>query len=116
MEVKERFCKKIYEELQSFQKGILRKSKEDILGNSYKNEVLVNLYYVLLEVADDFSEALLSNLVNQSVNILESLYSNFLHAAGEDVLYEELREHVKQEFEEHSEDEYNWWQEYVEGE
>lgn len=115
MDVKERFCKKIYEELQGFQKGILKKNKEDILGSSYKNEVLVNLYYVLLEVADELSEALLTNLVNHSVNVLESIYSNFIGESKEDVLYEELKEHVKQEFEEHGDDEYNWWDEFTEG-
>ena len=117
MELKERFCKKIYDELQGFQKSIMKKSKKDILDSSYKNEVFVNLYYILLGVADELSDALLSNLLNESTNILESLYSNFISDSGEDALHEELKDYVMQEFEEGEDDEYGWWNNpaYMEG-
>ena len=117
MELKERFCKKIYDELQGFQKNIMKKSKKDILDSSYKNEVFVNLYYILLGAADELSDALLSNLLNESTNILESLYSNFISDSGEDALHEELKDYVMQEFEESEEDEYSWWNNpaYMEG-
>ena len=109
MSMKERFCNKLYEELQSFQNELLGKSKEDILNASYKREVFVNLYHILLEVADELSEALLLNLVSQSVNILESLYSDFISDSSEDSLYEDLRHHVQKEFDENSEEGCCWW-------
>ena len=117
MELKERFCKKIYEELQGFQKNTMKKSKKDILDSSYKNEVFVNLYYVLLGVADELSEALLFNLVNESSNILESIYNNFVSDSGEDALHEELKDYVMREFEDCEEEEYGWWNNpaYMEG-
>jgi len=117
MELKERFCKKIYDELQGFQKGIMKKSKKDILNSSYKNEVFVNLYYILLGVADELSDALLSNLLNESTNILEALYSNFISDSGEDALHEELKDYVMQEFEDYEDDGSDWWNNlaYMEG-
>lgn len=117
MELKERFCKKIYEELQGFQKSILKQSKKDILSSSYKNEVFVNLYYILLGVADELSDALLSNLLNESTNILESLYVNFISDSGEDALHEDLKDYVMQEFEDYEDDGCDWWNNpaYMEG-
>ena len=117
MELKERLCKKIYDELQGFQKGIMKKSKKDILNSSYKNEVFVNLYYILLGVADELSDALLSNLLNESTNILEALCSNFISDSGEDALHEELKDYVMQEFEDYEDEGSDWWNNpaYMEG-
>lgn len=100
MTVKERFCKKVYDELTEFKRKLLKESKSEILGSSYKTEVYVNLYEVLMENVDDFSDALLNNLIAQGTNILESLYINFMSDTEEDVMYEDVRQHVEREFKE----------------
>lgn len=100
MDIRERFCKKVHDELVVFKKEILRESKSEILNSSYKTEVIVNLYEILMENVGDFSDALLNNLVSQGVNILESLYNDFISDSGEDVLYEDIKQHVEREFDE----------------
>ena len=107
MELKQKFCMKIYDELQAYKKSSMRDSKEEIFGNAFKTEVFVNLYEILLDSADKFSDVLLANLVNQSAGILESLYQDFLSKSPEDAFYEDLKEHVENEFGDESEVE--WW-------
>lgn len=108
MDMKQRFCKKLYEELTAFKVSTLQESKEDILGSSYKTEVFVNLYEILIESVDSISDVLLSNLVNQSTNILETFYNSFLSSSEEDPMYAELKHHVERELDEES-GEYNRW-------
>lgn len=105
MNVRDLFIKKIYKEMQMFQ----RKSKTDATENSQKNEIFKALYNILLDVADDFSEKLLSELVNQGINILESLYSNLISCAAEESFDEDLKAYVKKEIEDYETEEYGWW-------
>ena len=53
---------------------------------------------------------LLSNLVNQSTNILESLYADFITDCGDTLQYEDLRNRVAQCFDD-DEGCYEWWNE-----
>ena len=113
MDIKERFCQKIHEELLLYQKSNHKQSSRD---NS-KSEIIDKLYNILLFAADELSEALLSNLINQSVNILESLYDNFVTKASDDTMYNELENFVMQEFEEYEDGDCDWWNNpaYMEG-
>lgn len=88
------FLKKIYEEYLEFKDKLLQKSKDDIYGDSYKIEVFVNLYEILVEKSDYLSSEILRNLLNQSV-ILETLYNSWMKK--EDSSYDELKQHVEEE-------------------
>jgi hypothetical protein len=114
MDIRQRFCKKLYEELNEFKRETMHKSKKDIFDSSYKTEVFINLYEILTESADHLSDALLYHLVNQSTSILESLYDDFITDSGEDMMYEDLKDHVMQHFTE--EEESNWWERLAFGE
>jgi hypothetical protein len=106
-DIRGRFCKKLYEELNEFKREMMHKSKKDIFESSYKTEVFINLYEILTESADKFSDALLYHLVSQSTSILESLYEDFVTDSGEDTMYEDLKDHVMQRFED--EEDSDWW-------
>ena len=92
MNIRERFLKRIFAELQSFKENLLRKDKETIFGESYKIETFVNLYEILVEQADRLPDVILLELLNQSAGILESLYQEWLKR--EDNFYQELKEYV----------------------
>lgn len=110
MDLKQRFCKKLYEELNAFKVSSIQGGKDDIFGQNGKKEIFASLYEILLESADNFSDMLLSNLVNQSTNILESLYTDFITDCGATLQYEDLRNRVAQRFDDEEEC-YEWWNE-----
>ena len=95
MQNRELFCKRIAEELKEFKDSVLTKDKESIYGDSYKIEVYVNIYEILIEQAEKLSEAVLLVWLNQSSGIIASLYVRWLKK--EDDFYEELKNHVLEE-------------------
>lgn len=96
MGFRKRFCEKIYGELQNYKVETMAKSKEEIFESSYKTEVINTFYEVLVASASLLSENLLMHLIGQSTNVLESLYEDFVCESGEDELYLEVQEHVKE--------------------
>lgn len=95
--IKEKFVKKIYSELQEFKESVLMQEKSVIYGEAYKVEIFSTLYEILLEKADSISDTMLLNLLEQSAGILEMIYQDWLKK--DDSSYQELREHVDNEFE-----------------
>lgn len=95
MNIKALFCRKIYEELQTFRQVILCKEKEDIYGESYKIDIFVSLYEILAEQTDKLSDDALKKLLSQSTGILAYLYDTWLKK--EDSSYSELEKHVLDE-------------------
>lgn len=95
MSMKALFCRKIYEELQAFEQAILSGEKENIYGESYKIDVFVNLYEILVEQAGKLSDDVLKRLLQQSTGILAGLYEAWLKK--EDSSYSELEKHVLEE-------------------
>lgn len=93
MDVKAQFCKRLYEEMQEF-----RSSENNLGKNPVKEQLISLLYNVLIQSADDFSEVLLTNLVNESANILETLYENLKEHSAMD-------EEMDSDFEDDSEEE-----------
>lgn len=95
--IKEKFVKKIYSELQEFKESVLMQEKSLIYGEAYKVEIFSTLYEILLEKADSISDTMLLNLLEQSAGILEMIYQDWIKK--DDSSYQELREHVDNEFE-----------------
>lgn len=95
-DIRQSFCKKIYDEFQQFRVSMLRKSKDDIFGEAYKIDVFVNLYEILMEKSEVLSDAILRNLLCIS-GILEILYECWLKK--EDSCFSELLQHVEDEIE-----------------
>lgn len=94
MGMKEQFCKKIYDELQEYKRASDVKNADDMDG--CKGEMLDAVYNILIMAADDFSEALLMKLINQSTSILESIYQKFEEHPDTGSFYMDVKEHVEQ--------------------
>lgn len=94
MTVREKFCKKIYDEYAGFQKEMLRKDRADIYGEAYRIDILINLYEILLDKAETLPDAVLRILLQRS-SLLETVYDRWLKKA--DGAYEELVQHVEEE-------------------
>ena len=113
MSIAERFRKKIYEELRSYQKMC---GTDRLDYTPQKEKIMTSLYEILISKADDFSDVLLNNLVNQSTNILETLYEDIRER---DLCSEYIEENLNHSFSigynETVEDE-NWWNNIEEGE
>ena len=95
MNMKVLFCRRIYEELQAFKQTVLSEEKENIYGESYKIDVFVNLYKILVEQAGKLSDDVLKRLLQQSTGILNRMYETWLKK--EDSSYSELEKHVLEE-------------------
>lgn len=89
------FCKKISEELKEFKTSVLKTEKESIYSESYRIEVYVNIYEILMELAEKLPETVMLLLLKQSTGIIASLYEKWLKR--EDSSYEELKEYVLEE-------------------
>lgn len=95
MDDKQRLCERIYDELRDYKKRSLMGSKEEIYNNSYKTEVIVNLYEILIECADKLDEGYIKQLLNLKEGILETLYLDYVTDSSEDVFYSDLKEHIE---------------------
>lgn len=89
------FCKKISEELKEFKNSVLKKEKESIYSESYRIEVYVNIYEILMEQAEKLPETVLAVWLKWSTGILAFLYDRWLKI--EDSSYEELKKYVEGE-------------------
>ena len=84
-------------ELMLFKESMLQKEKADILKASYKIEVFVNLYEILLVYVENLQGDMIRELLGTSFGILDFLYQEWLDR--EDNFYEDLREYACSELE-----------------
>lgn len=83
---------RLHMELLLFKDSILLMKKEDIFTSSYKIEVYVNLYEVLVELVEHLKEHAMRTLLNLSFRILDSFYQEWMER--EDGFYFELSAYV----------------------
>ena len=91
------FVQRLYLEYMLFKDSMLQREKKDIFHDSYKIEIFVNLYEILLAYAENLQCEMTRKLLELNFGILEFLYQEWLHR--EDTFYEELREYACSELE-----------------
>lgn len=96
-ELRELFLQRLYLEYMLFKDSMLQKEKGDIYKDSYKVEIFVNLYEILVSHAENLNSNTIRGLLNLNFGILEFLYQEWLHR--EDTFYEELTEYACSELE-----------------
>lgn len=96
-ELRELFQQRLYMELMLFKDSVLQKEKEDIFRDSYKIEIFVNLYEILLVHTENLQSGMIRELLGLNFGILDLLYREWLDR--EDSFYEELREYARYELE-----------------
>lgn len=96
-ELRELLQQRLYMELMLFKDSMLQKEKEDIFKASYRIEIYVNLYEILLVHAENLQSGMIRELLGLNFGILDSLYQEWLDR--EDNFYEELREFACYELE-----------------
>lgn len=80
-----------------FKDSMLQKEKGDIFRDSYKIEIFVNLYEILLSYAEGLDCDAVRGLLKLNFGIMDFLYQEWLHR--EDSFYEELRGYACRELE-----------------
>ena len=96
-ELRELFRERLHMELKLFKDSMLQKEKEDILKDSYRTEIYVNLYEIFAAYADHLKSGTIRRLLNFSSGILEAVYQEWLRQ--EDGFYYELRDYAYSELE-----------------
>ena len=96
-ELRELFRERLHMELQLFKDSMLQKEKEDILKDSYRIEIYVNLYEIFAAYADNLKRDTIRKLLNLNFGILEAVYREWLRQ--EDGFYYELRDYAYSELE-----------------
>ncbi len=96
-ELRELLLQRLYLEYMLFKDSMLQTRKEDIFAASYKIEIFVNLYEILLVQAGDLRSDTIRGLLKLNFGILEFLYREWLDR--EDTFYEELRGYACSELE-----------------
>lgn len=91
-ELKDLLLKRLHIELQLFKDSILRQSKEEIYKSSYKIEVFVNSYEILVEDMERLDEDTVRGLLYQNFGILDFLYQEWL--TREDCVFDELKAYI----------------------
>ena len=88
---------RLHMELQLFKDSMLQKGKEDIFKASYRIEIYVNLYEILLVHTENLQGGMIRELLGLSFGILDHLYQEWLDR--EEGFYAELREYACYELE-----------------
>ena len=96
-ELRELFLQRLYLEYMLFKDSMLQKEKEDIFHDSYKIEVFVNLYEILVAYAERLQGEIIRELLRFNDSILESLFQRWQYR--EDTFYEDLRDYACSELE-----------------
>lgn len=91
-EMKNLLSGRLYIELQLFKYSVLCQTKEEIYSNSYKIEVFVTIYEILLEDIEKLDEETAYKLLCWNGGILEFLYQEWL--TKEDSTFEELKAYI----------------------
>lgn len=93
---KEIFRIKIAEEYRLFKNCILLLSSEEVFANAYRIDIMINIYEVLIEMADDLGEEEIKELLGYH-KLLEFLYERWLKT--EDDFYQQIKDCMKQTIE-----------------
>lgn len=96
-ELREILLERLHLEVQLFKDSMLRRNKADIYAGSYKIELYVNLYEILVTEVERMSEPLLRRLLYQGSGILDAFYEEWL--TKDDSFYTELRDYAEDELE-----------------
>ncbi len=94
-ELREIFLERLHIELYLFKDCMLRKTKKEIYEASYKIEVFVNVYEILLEDTENLDSGTLRGILHWRYGILESLYQEWL--GRDDNSFDELKAYVGSE-------------------
>lgn len=89
---------RLHMELQLFKDSMLQQGKEDIFKASYRIEIYVNLYEILLVHTENLQGSMIRELLGMGFGILDHLYQEWLDR--EDSFYVELKEYACRELEE----------------
>lgn len=96
-ELRELLQQRLHLELMCFKDSMLQQGKEDIFKASYRIEIYVNLYEILLVHTENLQSGLIRELLGLGFGILDHLYQEWLDR--EDGFYEELKEYACNELE-----------------
>lgn len=80
---------RLYLELQVFKYSVLQQSKEEIYHSSYRIEIFVNIYEILMEELENLDEETMTVLIYQNGSILRFFYEEWM--AGEGSIFDELK-------------------------
>ena len=94
-ELKELFSERLHIELHLFRDSMLQKTKKEIYEASYKIEVFVNVYEILLEDTENLDSGTIRGNLHWKYGILESLYEEWLGL--DDNSFDELKAYVGSE-------------------
>ncbi len=96
-ELRELLRARLHMELQLFKDSMLQQGKEDIFQASYRIEIYVNLYEILLVHTENLQGSMIRELLGLGFGILDHLYQEWLDR--EDSFYVELKEYACRELE-----------------
>ena len=94
-ELKELFSERLHVELYLFKDSMLQKTKKEIYEASYKIEVYVNMYEILMEEVQNLGIETVRGILYWKYGILESLYEEWL--GHDDNSFDELKSYVEGE-------------------
>lgn len=94
-ELKELLSEKLHVELYLFKESMLCKTKMEIYESSYKIEVYVNVYEILMEEVENLDIETVRGVLHWRYGILESLYEEWL--GRDDNSFDELKAYVGSE-------------------
>ena len=94
-ELKELLLEKLHIELHLFKDSMLQKTKKEIYEASYKIEVYVNVYEILMEEVGSLDIETVRGILYWKYGILESLYEEWL--GHDDNSFDELKSYVGSE-------------------
>ena len=96
-ELRELLRARLHMELQLFKDSMLQQGKEDIFKASYRIEIYVNLYEILLVHTENLQGSIIRELLGMGFGILDHLYQEWMDR--EDSFYVELKEYACNELE-----------------
>ena len=94
-ELKVLLLERLHIELNLFKDSMLQKEKREIYEDSYKIEVFVNVYEILLEEIANLDAEIIRGLLHWRYSILGSLYQEWL--TRDDCSYDELKAYAGNE-------------------
>ena len=97
-ELRELLRARLHMELQLFKDSMLQQGKEDIFQASYRIEIYVDLYEILLAHVENLQGGMIRELLGLGFGILDHLYQEWMDR--EDSFYVELKEYACRELEE----------------
>lgn len=96
-ELRELMRARLHMELQLFKDSMLQKGKEDIFKASYRIEIYIDLYEIVLAHVENLQSGMLRELLGLGFGILDHLYQEWMDR--EDSFYVELKEYACNELE-----------------